>query len=1034
MKNLLIENIKIYFGKDNVNFITESLCRCENKDKDSNTYQIIYLHLSDEWIHNDYLEFIEGNILEDYYKNEGFLQWNFYFYVVSSEDVIQSNLLKKSIIEKNDDYCRKLILTDSELIDLFESYDNISRNNEEIDVDLYSLWVNKLRDEQLFFVFNDVTYPNYKKPIEEYLEGKTFRDFEKPVKQILVEEPKISFLKELELIKFREFPSKRKFSLGEVNLIFGPNAVGKTSFFDAVELSLTGSVNSKIINGEYNLFLKDVDNNKFEYPLIKKELYKSRDNSWYSSGLNRGNRLNANFNRFNYFFSDTAFMLKKSDDENDETLERLISDVALGRDVNKLEERIKSFRDKFDEKIKELRKDKNNLNDILKEKKRLLDEFNNRSKTFDQYKTSLQNSLINNNWKKIYDFQKNEFIIELDDELHNLKNNVDYIKNKNISIKTLSTKFVNAEVIKLKKSLEEVQDLEKIINDSENKKNQNINLQKRLSEVLNDIEELERYQSNEYFENLFTIDEKIKNLELEINKNASIINLIESVFDSNLTSTFDGEKKLFEIEQELIDNKDFNLQKRLELKNQITQFENNIEELSIIVSNIKSSGKTFIIKNPNSHNCPLCNTNFEYNDLEKAILSTKNSFANSNILISLKNNLEITNFELNNIEQNLISVKELKKLYLSLFNDDNFDKSINTIRKECKKVIEINPKLSNDLLKLNSVNNSFINQNINLKVYFNLVETIKSYHNLDNVDKLDLPKLKLKVLDDIKVCNFSLASNDSVIFLNRTKLLKHPIFFTFKTTDDISKTIKNLLELGYCLSEIERSLNIQESLTILEISEYVNNIIIAYDNYKKAFLLIREIAADDDINEEIAKIESDVEVISTKLEKGLHAFKILDSIIKNSGKEIFLDNYIHNNKNEITSIFKMIHSPQEFHDIDFNNGKINLLDNNGDIRNLGEISTGQRSALALSVFLSLNKKLRNGPDLIMFDDPVTYINDLNVLTFFDYLREVVLKTNRQVFFATANEDIAFLFEKKFEFLKNKFVIHSLDRVVELESN
>jgi hypothetical protein len=83
---------------------------------------------------------------------------------------------------------------------------------------------------------------------------------------------------------------------------------------------------------------------------------------------------------------------------------------------------------------------------------------------------------------------------------------------------------------------------------------------------------------------------------------------------------------------------------------------------------------------------------------------------------------------------------------------------------------------------------------------------------------------------------------------------------------------------------------------------------------------------------------------------------------------------------------------------------------------INKISTGQRSALALSIFLALNKKLKNGPNLILFDDPVTYTDDLNILSFLDYLREIVINENRQVVFATASQKLAGLFEKKFAFL------------------
>lgn len=50
------------------------------------------------------------------------------------------------------------------------------------------------------------------------------------------------------------------------------------------------------------------------------------------------------------------------------------------------------------------------------------------------------------------------------------------------------------------------------------------------------------------------------------------------------------------------------------------------------------------------------------------------------------------------------------------------------------------------------------------------------------------------------------------------------------------------------------------------------------------------------------------------------------------------------------------------------------------------------------------------------DDSISQIDDLNALPFLDYLRNLVMKSERQVFFATADEKIAGLFVHKFGFL------------------
>jgi len=156
----------------------------------------------------------------------------------------------------------------------------------------------------------------------------------------------------------------------------------------------------------------------------------------------------------------------------------------------------------------------------------------------------------------------------------------------------------------------------------------------------------------------------------------------------------------------------------------------------------------------------------------------------------------------------------------------------------------------------------------------------------------------------------------------------------------------------------------------------------------------------------------------------------LNDILTKNSKADFLDEFLNENKNEIVEIFKMVHSPKEFEGINFETEEGIILGRGKTQKaaRLSEISTGQRSALSLSIFSALNRKLRNGPNILMFDDPVSNIDDLNILSYFDYLREVAIHGNRQVFFATANNNVAFLFAQKFSFLgDNDFKVFNMTR-------
>lgn len=101
------------------------------------------------------------------------------------------------------------------------------------------------------------------------------------------------------------------------------------------------------------------------------------------------------------------------------------------------------------------------------------------------------------------------------------------------------------------------------------------------------------------------------------------------------------------------------------------------------------------------------------------------------------------------------------------------------------------------------------------------------------------------------------------------------------------------------------------------------------------------------------------------------------------------------------SIFKRIHVPAEYMVTSDAETPLRRRDNSSAIQ-LNQVSTRQRAAYVLSMFLAMNAQVTTGPKAILLDDPISHIDDLNALSFLDYPRNLVLKSNRQVFFATAD--------------------------------
>jgi len=160
------------------------------------------------------------------------------------------------------------------------------------------------------------------------------------------------------------------------------------------------------------------------------------------------------------------------------------------------------------------------------------------------------------------------------------------------------------------------------------------------------------------------------------------------------------------------------------------------------------------------------------------------------------------------------------------------------------------------------------------------------------------------------------------------------------------------------------------------------------------------------------------------------ALDALKLLIKESSLEDATQEALHTIAYQINDVFGRIHAPREY---EYNGDGNNLLRTreSHERRTLEQVSTGQRAAFALSIFLALNLTARSAPPVLLIDDPIAHIDDLNALSFMDYLRDLAVRSKRQIFFATADSRVAALFEKKFAFLgSNEFKTIRLARRAE----
>lgn len=158
----------------------------------------------------------------------------------------------------------------------------------------------------------------------------------------------------------------------------------------------------------------------------------------------------------------------------------------------------------------------------------------------------------------------------------------------------------------------------------------------------------------------------------------------------------------------------------------------------------------------------------------------------------------------------------------------------------------------------------------------------------------------------------------------------------------------------------------------------------------------------------------------------LEAGKVLDDLIENASLENATREALDAIGGQINEVFSRIHSPREYEYVGSPDVLLRTVDGH-DARTLDEVSTGQRAAFALSIFLARNRTAASAPPVLLIDDPIAHIDDLNALSFLDYLRDLAVNSGRQIFFATADTRVASLFSKKFSFLGESFKTINLVR-------
>ncbi|PKP43153.1 MAG: hypothetical protein CVT93_00800 [Bacteroidetes bacterium HGW-Bacteroidetes-10] len=981
---------------------------------------IYYLDLSGEVCVETFNEYQEKLLADEYYNHTGNLQWNLYLLLL--QDTVNPEAKEK--IERNDKYARKYVFTESQ----FEDFFRLDKSDTVVSSNIVLQLKETLKKVDLQEVYSKAKYTE---AVERFINNQTNINTSIESTSDAKDNMKINFINQITLKNtYREHPKEpRVFHFGKVNLFKGINGVGKTCLLEALELVACGRTYRNSDNKEPDNCIEAIINNSrlTEYCTPNdNSKYRLRDAYWYSNNYAKDNYIYTSFNRFNFFNTDAANELAKSNSEDE--VKQALSNIILGTEFNYISERINGFYDRIKPYYNSLNKDILEARETIKNADQLILRLD-KSETLNAL-----SRIIADNIKALHFKNKDLNPEKISGETESLINQV----------KALTEKILTSKI----PSFANLKELEKAKTELS---------QKEIS-------------FNEYKENLEIIAKDISKLEQSINSIATKASLLESVnkyfTDPRLFEVKGFNKRKLDIEGTLRRIKTMNrglgsvaiqtysteedinkviarnranlAAAKSELDNSETELKNLLSHLSNtekVINEIKLLGKEYLTLSPDADSCPLCQSPFEHLDLQKRIKEV--------ILSNSKKNQD----KIDELHQKQQAAKEKVAKFTMILNDLSTIMAVyeNTFISDFNDITLA--KIVQDISKFKEEESNF---NKRKQEYEAFQQTIESF----NITEDEFSYISNKLITDIGP-EFILAFDNKKLFedkfaeLNSKNVqLKEQLDIIqeikFKLNANFKKSIGLEEDKSYTLDELI-SILVREKRSITDIEYYFNQLIqvieVQIDEQVSEIDLrlsvlqknLASLKAEQKNQYELnqakrLKLQSQTFLDNNieKFKRIKEGFEALQSLRQSDGTEQ-LDSFFENNLKEIVDVFKTIHSPREFKSLVFQDKQLFLIKDNDKWHKVNEISTGQRAALALSIFISLNRQLKNGPNLMIFDDPMSHIDDLNALSFLDYLRFFILKEERQIFFATANARLASLFEKKFEFLENDFQKWELKR-------
>jgi len=1011
----------------NVTQIDDQVIRGE-KLHENKAYAIAYVDLADDIVTraNHLREFQERVLGEDFFQSTDQLRWNNYLYIIAGPKSIASDgyLDAKSRIEADKDYARKRVVSEEELVELLGDSKLFEAQEVAASADIVATWAEKLKQGKLDTLMEQPTPRTA--VLENIGKGSAARAASpKKAKSLSSADGcfTVSHLSKIEISQFRPVHDGKTYNFGVVTLIVGANGTGKTSLLEAIELLYCGhnrrpvssakvhvkGTFANIVTGALSTIESTSDSNRI----------RARCLEWYGRSERQGKAIVDAFTRFNFLDTDAAFRLSNELEPGD--ISRDLSRLLIGADAATLWDYLGKTQSALQTEWEKNSAQIERKIETIALLERELTQLRSAPSQAKSLSTTYRAAMKAAGWRSASPPDDEVVASSERKPLESLSSEVAALIAMSLPEADTSSQ-IRGRISALAQAVDALTPVEQ---ERHKLHTQLVTVDAESTKVAQEIGTLTKWLDfcvAEFSRALLARQTAQRRSEAIRQKLGALIALPTPVVDDHLSDVALGD--IDTSTKRTIEVASISIQTLEASERQFGIWETKYAKAS---QQLKDAAKILTQQAEAVRACPVCGTDHAPEELLDKIERLTERTASSEPAKELQLQLQTERVRLADAQRQAAMVQSLQRIaaqltldqstkiseVLSCFqaakDESHLADAASTVASESIRRFEGSGLSESSFTSLRAQVLSLLNEKSAIDDA-SIVELARAKRH-ESQAELEEQRLNLR------------AEYDAILQTIRTRIQTLGRLSSPDTSSGASVTFNMLVsalakyrDADAKISKIGTTIKLSDGFQFVELQAIISALIASFD--QALYSVLNESNASTALSHkelELATSQNSLTLLQGIGQNQRAALDVLETLRSENSLEDATRSALDSIRVQINDVFSRVHSPSEYEYDGY--GETILRSRGGSSsRSLDEVSTGQRAAFALSIFLALNLTAQSAPPIVLIDDPIAHIDDLNALSFMDYLRDLSVQSRRQIFFATADSRVAALFEKKFSFL------------------